>query len=123
MRTFTAHRNEDMGSVRVHVSYPNGQSLPLVHRVHHSPSGMEWGYSGSGPADLARSILWEVIGEEPESALYQKFKHDFVSAAPYEGFILHEDEIERWIENEIASWLDGLERFENHGGLYLESKN
>lgn len=108
MRTFTAHRNEDMGSVMVRVFYPNGQSMPLAHRVHHSPTGMEWGYSGSGPADLARSILWEFIGEEPEHALYQKFKEDFVSVAPYEGFILQEDEIERWIENEIASWLIGL---------------
>lgn len=30
---------------------------PLRHVVHHSPSGFEVGYGGSGPADLALSIL------------------------------------------------------------------
>src|SRR5215469_776339 len=29
----------------------------LTHRPRHSPTGMTWGYAGSGPADLARSIL------------------------------------------------------------------
>lgn len=123
MRTFTARRNEDMGSVVINICYPNGQSTPLTHRVQHSPTGMEWGYNGSGPADLARSILWELIGEEPETALYQKFKYNFIATAPYVGFVLQEDEIEMWIENEIKDWLDGFEQFKNRGGLYLENKN
>lgn len=37
---------------------------PLRHYVRHSPTGMEWGYGGSGPADLARSILIDVLGDE-----------------------------------------------------------
>jgi hypothetical protein len=35
-----------------------GESVGLLpHRVKHSPTGMTWGYDGSGPADLARSLL------------------------------------------------------------------
>lgn len=37
-------------------------SEPLRHHVKHSPTGLEWGYGGSGPADLARSILIEILG-------------------------------------------------------------
>jgi len=35
----------------------------LAHVVRHSPSGFAWGYSGSGPADLARSLLIDALGD------------------------------------------------------------
>jgi len=43
---------------------------PLKHQVYHSPTGFEWGYGGSGPADLARSIMWDHLGKEPSPSLY-----------------------------------------------------
>lgn len=51
-----------------------GRSVPLTHQVRHSPSGFSWGYLGSGPAELALSILWDHLGCEPTPALYQDFK-------------------------------------------------
>ncbi len=34
---------------------------PLPHIAYHSPGGFEWGYGGSGPADLSLSLLcWEL---------------------------------------------------------------
>lgn len=54
-------------------------SYSLKHHVHHSPTGFEWGYRGSGPADLARSILWDYLGKEPLKVLYQSFKDTFVA--------------------------------------------
>ena len=47
----------------------------LPHLVRHSPTGFEWGYAGSGPAELARCILLDVLGTESPLAelLYQKF--------------------------------------------------
>jgi hypothetical protein len=42
----------------------DGQRRPLRHVVRHSPTGYEWNYAGSGPADLARSILVEVMGTD-----------------------------------------------------------
>ena len=38
------------------------ESWPLPHFVKHSPAGFEWGYTGSGPADLARSLLIDALG-------------------------------------------------------------
>lgn len=52
---------------------------PLKHQVYHSPSGFNWGYLGSGPADLARSILWDHLGKEPPRDVYMDFKERFVS--------------------------------------------
>ena len=51
---------------------------PLRHVCRHSPDGFEWGYGGSGPADLARSILIDCLGEERADRLYQDFKSKFV---------------------------------------------
>ena len=48
--------------------------------VDHSPTGFKWGYQGSGPAQLAATILNEITGD-PEIAreYYQMFKFDHVS--------------------------------------------
>jgi len=35
----------------------------LHHVVKHSPTGLSWGYSGSGPADTARSVLIAALGD------------------------------------------------------------
>jgi hypothetical protein len=55
---------------------------PLSHRVRHSPTGFEWGYEGSGPADTARSILAEHLGAMPHPSVYQAFKRLIVSVMP-----------------------------------------
>lgn len=39
---------------------------PLQHVSVHSPTGFQWGYAGSGPADLALSILVHHFGETPD---------------------------------------------------------
>ena len=69
---------------------------PLLHQVHHSPSGFEWGYGGSGPADLARSILADLLGRIPDPAIYQAFKWDHVASWSDEWSIT-EDEIFAWL--------------------------
>lgn len=40
----------------------DGTRHPLPHAVKHSPTGFEWGYGGSGPSDLARSLLIDALG-------------------------------------------------------------
>lgn len=40
-------------------------SIPQRH-IHHSPTGFEFGYGGSGPADLALNILALAIGPAPD---------------------------------------------------------
>ena len=70
---------------------------PLKHRVHHSPDGFNWGYGGSGPADLARSILWDFIGAEPTPGLYQIFKEHFV-AEWEDTWEITSEEIQNWLD-------------------------
>lgn len=38
---------------------------PLRHIAKHSPTGMEWGYAGSAPADLALSLLIDYLRLDP----------------------------------------------------------
>lgn len=71
---------------------------PLRHFVLHSPTGFNWGYGGSGPADLARCILIDLLHEEPEPALYQDFKYEFVTIwNPIEDWEIDEPTIRNWI--------------------------
>ncbi|WP_435182160.1 DUF6166 domain-containing protein [Halorussus sp. AFM4] len=53
------------------------QSLELAN---HSPSGFSWGYSGSGPAQLALALLLDYTGDEDVAlAHYTEFKNRVVS--------------------------------------------
>ena len=73
----------------------------MEHRVCHSPTGLSWGYAGSGPADLARSILWDFLGNEPARWLYQAFKFAFVAGWPQDGsWVLTAEEIRQWLLGE-----------------------
>lgn len=88
------------GPLRAYVSKNGGEWSPLVHRVRHSPDGFQWGYGGSGPADLARSILWDHLGHEPAPDLYQSFKRDYVARWP-----MHEGECWRIESYDLMLWL------------------
>jgi hypothetical protein len=51
--------------------------------MNHSPDGFNWGYSGSGPAQLALAILLEVTGDRSIALRnYQEFKRDHVATWP-----------------------------------------
>ena len=62
----------------------------------HSPDGFNWGYGGSGPAQLALAILLDYAGKEVALRHYQQFKWDFVvnwkDCWKFTG-----DEIEMWL--------------------------
>ena len=90
-RAYTGTRPPE-GSVEVTVG-----GLPLPHRVRHSPDGFEWGYGGSGPADLALSILWDFLGEEPPASMCRAFKFDHVSTWPREGWSMTQTEVNVWV--------------------------
>ncbi len=48
---------------------------PLRHVMYHNPTGFEWGYGGSGPADLALSILAHYFKERHLNTAYLKKIH------------------------------------------------
>ena len=77
---------------------------PVPHNEKHSPDGFEWGYSGSGPADLACSILsvwYGKVGECP--SLYQDFKAAFIAELNQEeGGKIHLEEVDEWYEDWLS---------------------
>jgi Family of unknown function (DUF6166) len=91
-----------------------GYMYELRHHVRHSPTGFEWGYSGSGPAELARCILIDYLDlhEEAEQddpfwnvppVSYQDFKQRFIAPAAKEGFALDGTEIAAWLREQPVS--------------------
>ncbi len=82
------------------------ETVMLAHRVKHSPTGLSWGYAGSGPADLARSILWDYLGEEPSRGAYQAFKAEYVAHWPQDGnWEITSDKVGDWMAE--ARWRVG----------------
>lgn len=56
------------------------RELPLHLGVYrHSPSGFEWGYLGSGPAQLALALCVEVVGPERAVRVHQVVKDRLVA--------------------------------------------
>jgi len=66
----------------------------------HSPTGFEWGYAGSGPAQLALAILADHCRDD-ERALnfYHRYKWTVIAELPYREWILTSREIEQMLRN------------------------
>ena len=86
--------------------------------VHHSPDGFEFGYGGSGPADLALNVCQfylNMTGYEGKQirlydgkcwslawSLHQKFKADIVALVPRSGASIPFSTIDAWFRSNIT---------------------
>ena len=83
---------------RVHV-VRDGSPFLLRHVEMHSPTGFEWGYLGSGPADLSLSILADYLGNRDVAEnLKNAFKEEVVSRLPKTAWILTTDAIQAFLQ-------------------------
>jgi hypothetical protein len=65
----------------------------------HSPTGFEWGYGGSGPAQLALALLADHCGDDEQALnLYQRFKWAVIAELPCRHWTLTSEEIEQVIQ-------------------------
>jgi hypothetical protein len=81
----------------------------------HSPDGFEWGYEGSGPAQLALALVCDALGIDPDTRargqgldhpplvatalrVYQTFKRRIVARLPREQWRLTRTDVLRAIE-------------------------
>ena len=71
--------------------------------VRHSPSGFEWNYAGSGPADLSLNILLLFLSEKQANGLYQTFKREVIENVPWEGGEIDEEFVKAWIRSHSKS--------------------
>lgn len=70
------------GFIKDRSVYLDGKRLdPRVSQylINHSPDGFNWGYCGSGPAQLALSVVLALTGK---SAGYQEFKNTVIAGIP-----------------------------------------
>ncbi len=81
----------------------NGRPLnPRLDLWNHSPTGFEWGYGGSGPAQLALALLADHLRDDDRAvSLHQDFKRLIVSNLQYDGWKLTSNQIDKALE-EIA---------------------
>ena len=66
----------------------------------HSPAGVEWGFSGSGPAQLALALAADVLGDDDQALqIYQRLKFRLVGGLPHDGWVLTEGRIRSAIDD------------------------
>lgn len=112
-------RDKWLATAWTFVRGPTGEPLTNVPRkvIHHSPDGFEWGYHGSGPADLAlnmvhayfkltnvddvkcfkgkvASVTWEA---------HQFIKREIIAMIPREGTLIKRGAV----LNSLVDWLRG----------------
>jgi hypothetical protein len=68
-----------------------------------SPSGFEWGYGGSGPAQLAIAMLAHAFDDKFACEHYQQFKRDVVSELSEEGWTLTKRDLDAWRQEVVGS--------------------
>lgn len=94
-KAYVGVRHDGLAAVTVEVE---GKTSALAARLdlrNHSPTGFEWGYGGSGPAQLALAILADALGDdELAEEIYQTFKSRVVAELPAEGWRLTLEQVQ-----------------------------
>ena len=104
MRTYEGKRTHDGAHVTRHeTEQEQARSLSLPLRLDlwgHSPTGFEWGYGGSGPAQLSLALLADALGDDDKAVrLHQPFKWEVVARLPArENWTLTDQQIQEVAE-------------------------
>src|SRR5436305_12723191 len=74
--------------------------LPLRDDLrNNSPAGFEWGYGGSGPAQLALALAADVLGDDERAQdVHQALKFKLVGGLPHDGWTLTESRVRAAID-------------------------
>ena len=74
--------------------------LNLRHDLrNHSPTGLEWSYAGSGPAQLALALAADVLQDDDRAQeIYQRLKFKLIGGLPHEGWVLTEHQVRAAIQ-------------------------
>lgn len=107
MKTYAGKREGYAAIVTV-----DGRQLnPRLDLYNHSPTGFEWGYGGSGPAQLALAILADHLGSGEQALnLHQRFKWAVVAELPHRAWTLTSEQIEEVVQRfrRLDAMLEGI---------------
>ena len=95
-------RGERPQAVRLWRDADGTARMTCPHVVRHSPSGPEWGYGGSGPADCARSVLLALTDEATADAHCQAFKAEVIARLPGQGAVIQRAAVFAWVASRSA---------------------
>jgi len=105
MISYTGKRTSDISDVSIGGQPVLRNGRPLSPKASfklriHSPNGFNWGYGGSGPAQLALALLYNATHDR-HLALnnYQTFKWNFV-ALWGDTWQITDEEILSWLQGE-----------------------
>lgn len=103
MKLYIGTRRDSGCFVTVHDGqFPPYRLSARLDIENHSPTGFEWGYGGSGPAQLALAILADIGLSTPRvRQLHQRFKRSVIERLPRDAFELSGDTINN---REIKDW-------------------
>jgi len=99
--------NIETGKVKIDNGKGSSQLLSPKHSqkiINHSPDGFSWGYSGSGPAQLALAILLTCTTEDDARRLHQVFKSEVVATWPQKNFS-RTFPVMRWLKQKGAPYV------------------
>jgi Family of unknown function (DUF6166) len=100
---YLGHRHRQGCSV---VVMPAGHVLvPRYDVRNHSPDGYEWGYCGSGPAQLALALLLDLLpGQEPWTMdTYQVLKREILGTITADLWCIHKADLLEWAHRHGAA--------------------
>jgi hypothetical protein len=83
----------------------NGKILSPEHSlkvINHSPDGFNWGYEGSGPAQLALALLLLRTDESEAVRLHQSFKTEHVTKFRKDKNFTYIYSVEKWLKKNGA---------------------
>ena len=70
----------------------------------HSPDGPEWGYGGSGPAQLALALLADALGDDALALqLYRRYKFHVVSHLDRHYWQISQEDVIAWVRDYTSS--------------------
>jgi hypothetical protein len=96
MKTYEGRRE----GYAVIVTVDGRRLKPRLDLFNHSPTGFEWGYPGSGPAQLALAILADHLANDEQALnLHQRFKWAVIAELPSKRWTLTPPEIDQALQN------------------------
>lgn len=76
----------------------------------HSPDGFAWGYSGSGPSQLALAILLKAgLPNDQAVQLHHAFKQEFIAGLPARRDFELELDVKKWAAHKLDQTRDHRE--------------
>lgn len=101
-KRYIGRRDGQAGAATVRVVEDGKRSRALNPRHdlrNHSPDGFQWGYGGSGPAQLALALVADATGDDAlAQRTYQRFKFNTVAAINADSFEMSAEAIRLEVE-------------------------